>query len=70
MDTKNWWESKTVWANIMAVVLSLAVTFGLLTADQSASIGGMLPDTMAMIGAVVANVIAIWARITTTKTIG
>ena len=29
MDTKNWWASKTIWANLLAVIAAIGTAFGL-----------------------------------------
>lgn len=32
-DTKNWWESRTVWVNVVATLFAVLGTFKLLPAD-------------------------------------
>lgn len=69
VNTKAWYESKTVWANIISTILTIAVAFGFISAEASADIGTNLSETVAMVGVVVANAIAIWTRITADKKI-
>jgi uncharacterized membrane protein len=39
MDEKRWYASKTIWVNVVALVASLLMVFGIeLTADQQASL--------------------------------
>lgn len=32
-DTKNWWQSRTIWLQIVAAIFALLGAFGLLPAD-------------------------------------
>jgi uncharacterized membrane protein len=38
-DSKKWYASKTIWVNVVALIASLLLTFGIeLNADQQASL--------------------------------
>ena len=62
MDTKPFWASKTLWINAVALLASLAVTFGW---DF-----GLTPEMQGSIVATVMSVINIVLRFTTKSAVG
>lgn len=59
-DAKNWYESKTIWGGVIAVLASCAQLFGIdiLPADQ---VG--LADGLTAIAAASGGILTIWGRI-------
>lgn len=59
--SKTWYESKTVWGGVLAVLATVAGAFGytVVEADQTAMV-----DNLAAIGAAIGGVLAIYGRIT------
>ena len=68
MDTKNWWQSKTIWGSIIggvAVIVSLLFHKTISPADQS----NIVDIIMTLVGAA-GSAFAIYGRIASTTTIG
>lgn len=66
-DVKPWWQSRTIWASIVAVLAVVAgyFRFELVEADQAA-----LVDAITSIIGAVAGVLAIYTRAKATTKIG
>ena len=67
MDTKIWWQSRTIWAGLITVISCVAGLLGYQIAE------GDQQELITMItGAVggVSGVIAIWGRVKASKSIG
>ena len=66
-DTKKWWQSKTIIASLVAVVISLLAGFGVIdmAGEESAVTDTILQMVVASVSAV-----AIYGRITAKKEIG
>jgi hypothetical protein len=62
MDTKPWYASKTIWANVVAFIATMAAVFG---ADF-----GLTPEVQAEIVAAVMAVVNIGLRFITIKPVG
>ena len=56
-DTKPWWQSKTIWASVLQVVLGIAVSMGLITGAQS---GAILADAPDLIVGITSAVLGAW----------
>ena len=68
MDSKTWWQSKTIWGSMIggvAVVVSLVFHRSISPADQSA----IVDVVMTLVGAA-GSILAIYGRVTATTTIG
>ncbi|MDT6940393.1 hypothetical protein RI570_09560 [Brucella pseudogrignonensis] len=65
-DDKAWYLSRTVWAGLVALFLSLAGVFGLVseTVDQ-----GALTDVLLQLATAIAGLVAIFGRIGATSRI-
>jgi len=65
-DDKSWYLSRTVWAGLVALFLSLAGVFGLVSeaADQ-----GALTDVLLQLATAIAGLVAIFGRIGATSRI-
>ncbi len=63
-DTKVWWQSKTVWGGIIAVVAGLLGVFGytVLPADQE-----LIATGLASAAAAAGGIIAVIGRVTAKK---
>lgn len=67
MDTKNWWQSKTIWGSIIggaAVIVSLVFHRTVSPADQSAIV-----DAIVTIVGALGSVFAVYGRIVASTTI-
>lgn len=68
MDTKAWYESKTIWGAVVAVVLpilgALNSKFAVLGADQDS-----LVTLLTSLGSAVGGLVAVIGRVTATATI-
>lgn len=56
-NVKNWWQSQTIWSQILQVVLLIAVTFGFVSQDLATAIQ---TDLSAAIAQIVSAGLAIW----------
>ena len=68
MDTKNWWQSKTIWGSIIggaALVVSLLFHKTISPADQS----NIVDIIMTLVGAA-GSAFAIYGRVVSTTAIG
>lgn len=66
MNKKEWYQSKTVWGGLLAVVSAVAMAFGytITEADQLA-----LVDNLATAGAAFGGLLAVYGRIASKTTI-
>lgn len=66
IEDKAWYLSRTVWAGLVALFLSLAGAFGLIseTVDQ-----GALTDVLLQLATAIAGLVAIFGRIGATSRI-
>ncbi len=67
MDTKQWWESKTVWGGLIAVGAAVAGAFGV-TVDGAAQ--NEIAEYAVAIAGAIGGLLAIYGRIKAGKTIG
>lgn len=44
---KPWWKSKTIWAAVIAFLMSVAPELGIMSPDDAAGVGGDLTDIIA-----------------------
>ena len=66
-DVKPWWQSKTIWASIIAVAAVIAGYFryDIASADQA-----VLVDSITTVVGAIAGVFAVYTRVTATSKIG
>lgn len=69
-DTKPWWQSRTIWASILQVLIGIAVSFGVISQAAGQEIIATGPEILAGIGVSAVAVLQIWMRIKATKQIG
>jgi|GEM_PF-633762 len=75
METKRWYASKTVWASMVTVFLSVMTMLGIgrvgpVQLDQVAVEQDSLLEIMMQIGLVVSGLAALWGRVTAKSQIG
>jgi len=65
-ESKKWWESKTVWGGIIAVLSAIAGAFGYtVSPDMQAE----LATNITAIGGAVGGVLAVYGRVKATKSV-
>ena len=65
-ESKKWWESKTVWGGIIAVLSAIAGAFGYaVSPDMQAE----LASNVTAIGGAVGGVLAVYGRVKATKSV-
>jgi hypothetical protein len=72
MDTKPWWQSTTVWANVATVVIGYAVSMGFIPSAVGDAIINATPGTAQhLIGLVttITGLLGIWGRVKATTKI-
>lgn len=62
-ETKNWWQSKTIWTSIVGVILSIMALFGIVPETDSTEM--IVQGVLALV-----SVMAIIFRTVATKAIG
>lgn len=63
-DLKNWWVSKTIWSQILQIILLVAVTFGLVSQDLATVIQNDLSAAIVQIVSAVLAIVGIYGRVT------
>ena len=66
-NSKTWWQSKTVWGGLIALLAGIAGIFGytLHPEDQN-----LIVEAGTSVVALVGGVIAVWGRVKASKTVG
>ena len=67
IDTKPWYHSRTIWASLVAIVLSVA---GMLGVSTAAINSGELTDALLQISTALAALVAIFGRLSAKSRIG
>jgi len=67
METKSWWQSKTILAGIVVAVCSLLGLFGVGEAENIASEAAPIAETIIEIIALIGGIVAIVGRIVAEK---
>lgn len=67
IDTKPWYYSRTIWASLVAIVLSVAGVLGVSTATID---GGELTDALLQLSTALAALVAIFGRLGASSRIG
>lgn len=75
METKPWYASKTVWASVVTVILSLATMLkighvGPVPLDSVAQEQDSLVEILTQIALVVSGLVSLWGRLTARTVIG
>lgn len=65
-DSKGWYSSRTIWGGIIAVGAAIAGAFGYTVSDVDQS---QLMEIVSTVAAALGGVVAIWGRITASKSI-
>lgn len=63
-DTKPWYLSTTVWASLVQILVSLAVTFGIVDAAAGSTIAEQAPGLIISIVTALAGVLTLYGRVT------
>ncbi len=66
VDEKNWYESRTIWGALVAVLTSLAGGFGL---NIDASVQGELADSIVQLVGALGAMVAVYGRLGATRVI-
>lgn len=69
VETKYWYESKTVWASILQVVIGIAVSAGFLSATDSSVLLSEGPDLIVGGITIALGIFGVYGRIKATKQI-
>jgi hypothetical protein len=69
-DTKPWWQSRTIWASILQVLIGIGVSFGLFSQAAGETILSQGPDLIVGIGVSIVGVLQVVSRVKATKQIG
>lgn len=67
METKKWWESKTVWGGIVAVLAGGAGLFGVSLAAEDKV---YVIDALTAIASAVGGLLAVYGRVKADKKVG
>lgn len=68
-NEKPWWQSTTIWASVLQVVVSIGVALGLFDQATGAEIVSQFPELLVGAVGAILGVIAFWGRYTATKTL-
>lgn len=62
VNEKSWWQSRTIWASVVVVLVSVLGLFGIgVSAEQEA-----ITDTIYAIVTALAGAVAVWGRLRAT----
>lgn len=64
METKEWWQSRTIWGAVVIVISQIAALFGKQLPDQT-----QLIDAFTLIGTAIGAGLTIYGRVKTTTII-
>lgn len=68
-QTKPWWTSTTIWANLITAILGVLVAAGVVSQEFSASIGANL-NTLLGVAFTLLGSLGLYGRLGATKQIG
>jgi len=66
VETKNWWESRSVWGGVMAVVAGVAGWMGY---NVPVELQGLLTDSLLSVVATVGGILAVYGRVKATASV-
>jgi hypothetical protein len=66
-ETKPFWQSKAIWANLATIVVGLAVSMGWLSPEQGADVSSSFPDLAVGAVTLVTGVLGLYGRVSATK---
>ncbi len=68
-QTKAWWESKAVWANVVVILVGAAQATGLIDATTGSQLTADLPGILVGLATSVAGIAGIYGRVVATRQI-
>jgi hypothetical protein len=63
-ETKQWYQSKTVWGALIAIIASLLPAMGM---ELDGSVQGQLADNLVSLAGAIGGLVAIYGRLTAEK---
>lgn len=62
LEEKPWWQSKTIWANLALVAVTLARSFGIVSGDAADAIVAEVPEYITSLVAAALGLYGVYGR--------